>query len=337
MNYHCRVNTDHVGLATMPGFGNRTPHCRWLPSPASGAYVPASGPLATYNARADGNRTRRPDGPVVGSGRARRIALTHARPATENAAPFRCTLPVAAIAFDPSRAAHCLAVMPARDEAATVASVVEGVRGTLGCSVLVVDDGSTDETGVVATAAGARVLRLPLGLGAWGATQAGIRYALRNGFTTVITLDADGQHVPESLPLLIETHERTRADVVIGTCVGRLSRAKRIAWRYLRFLTGLKLTDFTSGLRLYDVEAIKVLAGQEASLLDYQDVGVLMLLSRSGLSIAETAVPMLPRRAGRSRVFKSWPVVARYMMHTTVLCLAQLDPARRHAHGGAEW
>ena len=77
-------------------------------------------------------------------------------------------------------------------------------------------------------------------------------------------------------------------------------------------------------------DAIEVLAGQEASLLDYQDVGVLMLLSRSGLTIAETPVPMLPRRAGRSRVFKSWPVVARYMMHTTVLCLAQLDPARRH-------
>ena len=251
--------------------------------------------------------------------------------------PFPQHPPVSAIAFDPSRAAHCLAVMPARDEAATVASVVEGVRATLGCAVLVVDDGSTDTTGDVARAAGARVLRLPIGLGAWGATQAGIRYALRNGFTSVITLDADGQHVPESLTLLIETHERTRADVVIGTCVGRLSRAKRIAWRYLRFLTGLKLADFTSGLRLYDEEAIKVLAGQEASLLDYQDVGVLMLLSRSGLTIAETPVPMLPRRTGRSRVFKSWPVVARYMMHTTVLCLAQIDPARRHAHGGAEW
>ena len=61
-----------------------------------------------------------------------------------------------------------------------------------------------------------------------------------------------------------------------------------------------------------------------------------MLLSRGGLTIAETPVPMLPRRAGRSRVFKSWPVVARYMMHTTVLCLAQIDPARRHAHNGAD-
>ncbi len=226
--------------------------------------------------------------------------------------------------------------MPARDEAATVASVVEGVRGTLGCAVLVVDDASSDATAAVAHAAGATVLRLPLGLGAWGATQAGIRYARRNGFTNVITLDADGQHVPESLPLLLDARDRSGANVVIGTCVGRLSRAKRIAWRYLRLLTGLNLTDFTSGLRLYDEQAIAVLAGQEASLLDYQDVGVLMLLSRSDLAITETPVPMLPRRAGRSRVFKSWPVVARYMMHTTVLCLAQIDPARRHHHGGAD-
>ena len=227
--------------------------------------------------------------------------------------------------------------MPARDEAATVASVVEGVRATLGCAVLVVDDASSDTTAAAARGAGAAVLSLPLCLGAWGATQAGIRYALRNGFTNVITLDADGQHVPGSLPLLVAAQAESRANVVIGTCVGRLSRAKRIAWHYLRFLTGLKLTDFTSRLRLYEEAAIKVLAGQEASLLDYQDVGVLMLLSRSGLTIAETAVPMLPRRAGRSRVFKSWPVVARYMMHTTVLCIAQIDPVRRHAHGGVEW
>jgi hypothetical protein len=61
-----------------------------------------------------------------------------------------------------------------------------------------------------------------------------------------------------------------------------------------------------------------------------------MLLSRSGLRIAETPVPMLPRRAGRSRVFASWPVVARYMMHTTVLCLAQLDAVRRHSPGRAD-
>ena len=115
----------------------------------------------------------------------------------------------------------------------------------------------------------------------------------------------------------------------------RLSRAKRIAWRYLRALTGLGLADFTSGLRLYDARAVEILAGPEASLLDYQDVGVLMLLARNRLVIEETPVPMLPRREGHSRVFASWPVVARYLLHTTVLCIAQIDAGRRHAQGAA--
>jgi glycosyltransferase involved in cell wall biosynthesis len=240
---------------------------------------------------------------------------------------------VAAIVSEPTDARACLAIMPARDEAATVGTVVEGVRRTLGCAVLVVDDASDDATADAARAAGAIVLRLPLGLGAWGATQAGIRYARRHGYQQAITLDADGQHLPDSLPLLVKAKAASGANVVIGTCIGRLSRAKRFAWQYLRLLTGLKLNDFTSGLRLYDVHAIEVLAGQEASLLDYQDVGVLMLLSRAGLSITETQVEMVPRRAGRSRVFASWPVVARYMMHTTVLCLAQIDAVRRHPAG----
>ena len=228
-------------------------------------------------------------------------------------------------------AADCLAVIPARDEAATVGAVVAGVRRSLGCTVLVVDDASSDGTAEIARAAGAQALVLPLGLGAWGATQAGIRYAQRHGFAGVITLDADGQHQPESLGALFDAQARSGANVVIGTCIQRLSRAKRVAWLYLRVLTGLGLTDFTSGLRLYDTRATGILAGPEASLLDYQDVGVLMLLSKHGLTIEETEVPMLPRREGHSRVFASWPVVARYLMHTTVLCLAQIDVGRHHA------
>ncbi|MEO6104725.1 MAG: glycosyltransferase family 2 protein [Pseudoxanthomonas sp.] len=223
------------------------------------------------------------------------------------------------------RASACLAVMPARNETATVAEVVSGVRAALGCDVLLVDDASTDDTVAVAKAAGATVLQLPLGLGAWGATQAGIRYAHRHGYAGVISLDADGQHRPESLPSLFDAQARSGAHVVIGTCVGRLSRAKRMAWRYLRLLTGLDLHDLTSGLRLYDAEAVRTLSGPQASLLDYQDIGVLMLLTRRGLHIVEQTVPMQERTVGHSRVFASWFVVMRYMVNTTVLCLAQLD------------
>lgn len=228
------------------------------------------------------------------------------------------------------RASACLAVMPARNEAATVADVVQGVRAALGCDVLLVDDDSTDDTVALAKAAGATVLRLPLCLGAWGATQAGIRYAHRHGYAGVISLDADGQHRPESLLSLFEAQASSGANVVIGTCVGRLSAAKRVAWQYLRLLTGLDLHDLTSGLRLYDAEAVRILSGPQASLLDYQDIGVLMLLTRRGMTIVEQTVPMHERAVGHSRVFASWFVVARYMINTTVLCLSQLDTPRPH-------
>lgn len=231
--------------------------------------------------------------------------------------------------MNPLVSEDCLAVIPARDEVATVGDVVAGVRASLGCRVLVVDDASTDGTSAAARAAGAEVLMLPVGLGAWGASQAGIRYAARNGFRAVISLDADGQHKPESLPLLFERYQGSGANVVIGTCIERLSMPKRIAWQYLRVLTGLRLRDFTSGLRLYDEAAILALAAPEASLLDYQDVGVLMLLSAKGLKIVETPVPMRARIEGHSRVFASWAVVVRYMFNTTILCISRLDLGNR--------
>lgn len=218
---------------------------------------------------------------------------------------------------------QCLVVIPARNEAATVASVITGVRKALDCNVLVVNDGSTDNTVGLARAAGAVVLDLPFSLGAWGAAQTGIRYAARNGYRYVITLDADGQHHPEELPALFEAHQCSKANVIIGTFAERLSTAKRLAWRYFRLLTGLKVHDFTSGLRVYDEHAICVLAAREASLLDYQDIGVLMLLCKKGFVIEEVPTVMSPRRNGGSRVFASWLLVTRYMISTTILAIAQ--------------
>lgn len=220
-------------------------------------------------------------------------------------------------------------MIPARDEVATIGAVVAGVRTEVGCPVLVVDDASTDGTAAAAREAGAIVLMLPVGLGAWGASQAGIRYAARHGFRSVISLDADGQHCPESLPRLFECRRESGANVVIGTCVERLSVPKRIAWWYLRTLTGLGLKDFTSGLRLYDAEAMAILSSPQASLLDFQDVGVLMLLSTHDMRMVETPVPMRARTAGHSRVFASWAVVARYLFNTTILCISRLDPGLR--------
>lgn len=223
----------------------------------------------------------------------------------------------------------CLIVIPAYNEAATVAQVVRGVCATFApskgvrCPVLVVSDASGDDTAEQARNAGARVLELPNRLGAWGAIQAGLRYAHRHHYRHVLTLDADGQHLPDSLPALLAALD-AGSDVVIGTCPQRLSRPKRLAWAYFRWLTGLDVHDITSGLRGYGPDAIALLSRAEASLLDYQDIGVLMLLSGQGLHIHELPVPMRPREVGRSRIFSNWFMVARYMVHTTVLCIARI-------------
>jgi glycosyltransferase involved in cell wall biosynthesis len=226
--------------------------------------------------------------------------------------------PEAAQALPPDR---LLIVIPALNEADCIGEVIEQARSFGGVDVLVVDDGSTDDTAAVAMLAGARVLRAPLWQGAWGAMQTGIRYAVRHGYTAVVTMDADGQHEPSYLPQLIEAGRG--ADVVIAACPSRGSRMRHVAWAYFRFLTGLRFDDLTSGFRLYNSRACRLLAMEEATLLDYQDLGVLLLLRRAGLDIAEISVSMNARRSGASRVFSSWWTVGRYMLETTLLCLAR--------------
>lgn len=216
----------------------------------------------------------------------------------------------------------CLIVIPAYNEAATVGAVVDAARSATPSRVLVVSDASEDATVSEARAAGADVLELPVRLGAWGAIQAGLRYAARHGFEQVLTMDADGQHPVAALSGLRQGLERS--DVVIGTCPQRLSFAKRVAWGYFRLLTRLHVIDVTSGLRAYGPEAVALLARREASLLDYQDIGVLLLIARQGLTVEEVPVAMREREVGRSRVFSSWLSVARYMVHTTVLCVARV-------------
>lgn len=217
-----------------------------------------------------------------------------------------------------------IALIPAYNEEATVGEIVVQVRALWRCPVAVIDDCSTDATARAARAAGATVLPLTVQLGAWGATQTGLRYALQRGYRTAITLDADGQHKPESIGALLEPLASGQADVSIGAFPERASRARRLAWSYFRWLTGLKLEDITSGFRAYNQAAMTTLAASEASLLDYQDVGVLLILRRKGLRTVEVPVPMQPRAMGASKVFRSWRVVGKYMLQTSLLCLARV-------------
>lgn len=214
-----------------------------------------------------------------------------------------------------------LIVIPARDEARTISRLIEALREAGWEDVLVVDDHSSDDTSMVARSAGARVLRPVLHMGAWGAMQSGIRYAQARGYQAVITMDADGQHEVNEIPHLLSM--RDEADLVIGAYAARATRARRIAWRWFTHLTGLDLEDLTSGFRYYNEAAMRILASEEATLLDYQDVGTLLMIRKAGLRIAEVPVAMKLRTSGKSRIFNSWFSVGRYMALTTLLCLSR--------------
>lgn len=222
-----------------------------------------------------------------------------------------------------------LIVIPARDEATTIGAMLHDLMAAGWAHILVIDDQSADGTGAIARQAGAKVLRPTLPMGAWGGMQTGIRYALAQGYQAVVTMDADGQHEVEEITTLLQA--RDQADLVIGAFPERASPLRQVAWRWFQELAGFDLRDLTSGFRLYNRAAMRVLATREATLLDYQDLGALIMVRRAGLHIAEVPVSMNLRVSGQSRIFNSWISVGRYMAATTLLCLArwQTSKARR--------
>jgi len=218
---------------------------------------------------------------------------------------------------------NCLVVIPIWNESASIKAVVQSVKEKYTVDVLVVDDGSTDNGGDLAKEAGAEVVRLVMNMGAWTAIQTGFRYALLKGYTVAVTMDGDGQHFAESIPLLIKQLTTNQADVIIGSNPERASRNRRLSWAFFRMLTSFALQDFTSGLKAYNDRAMALLLRPRAHLFDYQDLGTLLLIRRAGLTVCEVPVPMQKRLYGSSRIFFNWWQVIRYMMLSTILCISK--------------
>ena len=218
-------------------------------------------------------------------------------------------------------------LIPALNEEENIRDVIQGVRKVMTCEIVVIDDASTDSTAEFARREGARVLPLIMGLGAWGATRTGIRYANQHEFEIGVTMDADGQHLPDSIGVLIAPILSNRADVVIGSCTERGSISRKLSWLFFRKITRLDVRDLTSGFRAYNAASMSALMTADTALLDYQDIGVLLALSKAGFRIIEVPVGMCPRTNGHSRVFSSWWDVFRYLVITLILCLSKLDMA----------
>ncbi|RYE41889.1 MAG: glycosyltransferase [Hyphomicrobiales bacterium] len=216
-----------------------------------------------------------------------------------------------------------LVVISTHNHAGTIGPLVQRVKSLVQADVLVVDSRSSDGTCHLAEQAGAKVLRPLLSMTTWGSLQTGLRYALARGYATVITIDADGRYEPEEIPTLLANKDQ--GDVVVSYLPARNSWPRRMAWQWFRWLTGFGLRDFVSGFRLYNRAAMQVAVSADATLLDYQDIGTLLLMRRRGLLVTEVALQMHSTQVDRSKIFRSWANAIRYVAASTLLCLA-------HAH-----
>jgi glycosyltransferase involved in cell wall biosynthesis len=146
--------------------------------------------------------------------------------------------------------ASFLALIPAWNEAARIGPVVEAARAHL--PVLVVDDGSNDDTSAVAEAAGATAVRHPQNQGKGVALMTGFTWAMGQGYEAVLTLDADGQHDPAEIPKFLVAYESGAGDLIIGR---RDFSQMPFPRRYTNPLFGAWLLSLVLGARIYDSQS----------------------------------------------------------------------------------
>jgi glycosyltransferase involved in cell wall biosynthesis len=226
-----------------------------------------------------------------------------------------------------------LVVIPAFNEQQALAPLLTEARAVVASSphtleLLVVDDGSRDETQRVAREGGARVVRLPVNLGIGGAVQSGLHVAFRERFDCAVQLDGDGQHPPAELAALLATMEAPGApDLLIGSrflSAGQsgfqstLVRRVGIAWlRLVLRLVGARVTDPTSGYRVYGRRAIALF--DETYPYDFPEPEAIAVAQAAGLVMRETPVTMRERQGGRSTI--AGFSAAYYMVKVTVAVL----------------
>ena len=196
---------------------------------------------------------------------------------------------------------RAVAIIPAFNEAGTIADVIQGLAGSVD-HVLVVDDGSTDGTAALARRAGAEVLEYGGNRGKGHAIRSAIAVAIDRGFTHALMLDGDMQHLPSEAPRLLEKAAQSGADVVLGERrFGRdempASRyhANRLGSRVLSWFVGSRFRDTQCGFRVFRLEALR---GVSLKARGYDiETEMLVKLARHGATMA--TVPVTAVYAGQ--------------------------------------
>jgi glycosyltransferase involved in cell wall biosynthesis len=184
--------------------------------------------------------------------------------------------------------------IPAFNEEKTIAKVILRAKHHVD-QVIVVDDGSDDDTGLIAKGLGAAVVRHDKNLGKGAAIRDCFAWARENGADVLLTMDADGQHDPAMIPFLVDALQKNEVDVVIGSRTVRPSDMPRYRWlggRTLDFLTQVKvdgrLVDTQSGFRAYSRKAIENLVAAEYGI--GVDSEIILHADKAGMRIVEVPI-----------------------------------------------
>ena len=232
-----------------------------------------------------------------------------------------------------------LVIVPAFNECEALPSTLaELARTRPELDVVVVDDGSADDTAEVARGLGVDVLQLPFNLGIGGALRLGFRYAVEQDYDRALQFDADGQHDPNQIPVLLDALD-AGADMVVGSRfagVGeyQVGRSRGLAMRFLRWtlkvVSGQRFTDTSSGFRAFSRLVLERFATDYP--IEYMDsVEALALACRSGFDVREVPTPMRERVAGQASN-RSFRLAYHYVRLLVVLATT---PRRRTVPGGA--
>ncbi len=198
-----------------------------------------------------------------------------------------------------------LVVIPAYNEEKNIQYVVEDLKKN--CpqyDYLIVNDGSSDGTMRLCREQGYHVLDLPVNLGLAGGVQAGMRYAVRNGYEYAVQFDADGQHLGEYISVMHACAQKDGCDIVIASRyvegkkgIGLREIGSRLISLCIFLTTGKRIKDPTSGMRLYDRKIMERIARQ----MNYDpEPDTLAALIRDGASIREVPAVMNERISGSS-------------------------------------
>jgi len=201
-------------------------------------------------------------------------------------------------------------LVPAFNEEGSIERVVKGIQAAKPeAEVVVIDDGSLDNTAALAERAGATVLSLPVNLGYGAALQTGYKYALMKGYDFTVQIDGDGQHDPNFIDKLIEPL-KNGTDVVIGSrFLGNLGKyenptLRQLGMAFFRFLIHVfikkKITDPTSGFQALNKKVFEFFAKSNQYPSDFPDADIIILLHYAGFKVSEIPVVMYRSETGKS-------------------------------------